>query len=125
MSRSSISEEIARSSVRRSAPLSVADMDWVHSATDPAAWRNAFEQGNRTVLTGTRGGVDIRVVVDMMFPHFGGVSMRLGAVQCRTQGAAALRQASADYQASCIKGGLIHSIRSPQEAHFELYGCLG
>lgn len=33
-------------------------------ATDPAAWRNAVPQGSRTVLTGTRGGVDIRVVVD-------------------------------------------------------------
>lgn len=33
-------------------------------ATDPAAWRNAIGQGNRTVLTGTRGGVDIRVIVD-------------------------------------------------------------
>lgn len=33
-------------------------------ATDPAEWRNAVPQGSRTVLTGTRGGVDIRVVVD-------------------------------------------------------------
>lgn len=33
-------------------------------ATDPAAWRTAITQGSRTVLTGTRGGVDIRVVVD-------------------------------------------------------------
>jgi hypothetical protein len=33
-------------------------------ATDPAAWRNAVPQGRRTVLTGTRDGVDIRVIVD-------------------------------------------------------------
>lgn len=33
-------------------------------ATDPAAWENAVQQGSRTVLGGTRGGVDIRVVVD-------------------------------------------------------------
>ena len=33
-------------------------------ATDPVAWQNAVPQGSRTVLTGTRGGVDIRVVVD-------------------------------------------------------------
>lgn len=33
-------------------------------ATDPAAWRTAVPQGSRTVLTGTRDGVDIRVVVD-------------------------------------------------------------
>jgi hypothetical protein len=33
-------------------------------ATDPAAWQNAVPQGSRTVLNGTRGGVDIRVIVD-------------------------------------------------------------
>jgi hypothetical protein len=33
-------------------------------ATDPIAWQNAVPQGSRTVLTGTRGGVDIRVIVD-------------------------------------------------------------
>ncbi|MEE9964910.1 MAG: EndoU domain-containing protein, partial [Propionicimonas sp.] len=33
-------------------------------ATDPVAWRGAVPQGGRTVLTGTRDGVDIRVVVD-------------------------------------------------------------
>lgn len=33
-------------------------------ATDPIAWRGAIPQGSRTVLTGTRGGVDIRVIVD-------------------------------------------------------------
>lgn len=33
-------------------------------ATDPVAWQNAVPQGSRTVLTGTRGGVDIRVIVD-------------------------------------------------------------
>jgi hypothetical protein len=32
-------------------------------ATDPAAWANATRQGSRTVLSGTRGGVDIRVIV--------------------------------------------------------------
>lgn len=33
-------------------------------ATDPAAWRSGVPQGGRTILTGTRDGVDIRVVVD-------------------------------------------------------------
>jgi hypothetical protein len=33
-------------------------------ATDPAAWRNAVQQGSRTVLVGTRDGVEIRVVVN-------------------------------------------------------------
>ena len=33
-------------------------------ATDPAAWENATIQGGRTVLTGVRGGVDIRVIVN-------------------------------------------------------------
>ena len=33
-------------------------------ATDPVTWRGAVPQGGRTVLTGTRGGVDMRVVVD-------------------------------------------------------------
>lgn len=33
-------------------------------ATDPIAWRGAIPQGSRTVLTGTRGRVDIRVIVD-------------------------------------------------------------
>jgi len=33
-------------------------------ATDPFAWRGAIPQGSRTVLTGTRNGVDIRVIVD-------------------------------------------------------------
>lgn len=33
-------------------------------ARDPTAWCGAIPQGSRTVLTGTRGGVDIRVVVD-------------------------------------------------------------
>lgn len=33
-------------------------------ATDPVAWQNAASQGSRTVLTGTRGGVDIRVIVN-------------------------------------------------------------
>jgi hypothetical protein len=33
-------------------------------ATDPAAWRNAITQGRKTALTGVRGGVDIRVIVD-------------------------------------------------------------
>ena len=31
-------------------------------ATDPIAWRNPLPQGSRTVLTGTRNGVDIRVI---------------------------------------------------------------
>jgi hypothetical protein len=33
-------------------------------ATDPVAWQNAVPQGSRTVLAGTRDGVDIRVIVD-------------------------------------------------------------
>ena len=33
-------------------------------ATHPASWRDAVPQGSRTVLTGSRGGVDIRVIVD-------------------------------------------------------------
>jgi hypothetical protein len=33
-------------------------------ATDPAAWENAVQQGSRTVLVGTRDGVEIRVIVD-------------------------------------------------------------
>jgi len=33
-------------------------------ATDPIAWRGAVQQGSKTVLTGTRNGVDIRVFVD-------------------------------------------------------------
>lgn len=33
-------------------------------ATDPAARGNAIGQGDRTVLTGTRSGVDICVIVD-------------------------------------------------------------
>lgn len=33
-------------------------------AIDPVAWQNAGTQGSRTVLTGTRGGVDIRVIVN-------------------------------------------------------------
>lgn len=33
-------------------------------ATDPDAWSNAVTQGGRTVLTGMRDGVQIRVVVD-------------------------------------------------------------
>ena len=32
-------------------------------ATDPVAWANAAQQGSRTVLVGTRGGVEIRVIV--------------------------------------------------------------
>ena len=32
-------------------------------ATDPAAWENAVQQGSRTVLVGTRDGVEIRVIV--------------------------------------------------------------
>ena len=32
-------------------------------ATDLIAWQNAVPQGSRTGLTGTRGGVDIRVIV--------------------------------------------------------------
>jgi hypothetical protein len=33
-------------------------------ATDPVAWNNAVSQGGRTVLTGVRYGVDIKVIVD-------------------------------------------------------------
>jgi hypothetical protein len=33
-------------------------------ATDPAAWANAVQQGSRTVLVGSRDGVEIRVIVD-------------------------------------------------------------
>ncbi len=33
-------------------------------ATDPAAWGNATTQGGRTVLTGMRDGVQVRVIVD-------------------------------------------------------------
>lgn len=33
-------------------------------ATDPASWNNAVTQGGRTVLTGMRDGVEIRVIVD-------------------------------------------------------------
>jgi filamentous hemagglutinin len=33
-------------------------------ATDPAAWSNGTTQGSRTVLTGVRNGVEIRVVVN-------------------------------------------------------------
>jgi hypothetical protein len=33
-------------------------------ATEPAAWEDAVQQGSRTVLNGTRDGVDIRVIVD-------------------------------------------------------------
>ncbi len=33
-------------------------------ATDPAAWDNAVSQGGRTVLTGWRNDVQIRVIVD-------------------------------------------------------------
>ena len=33
-------------------------------ATDPAAWSNGITQGSRTVLTGVRDGVEIRVVVN-------------------------------------------------------------
>jgi RHS repeat-associated protein len=33
-------------------------------ATDPPAWANAVRQGSRTILTGVRDGVDIRVIVD-------------------------------------------------------------
>lgn len=33
-------------------------------ATDPVAWADGTNQGTRAVLNGTRGGVDLRVVVD-------------------------------------------------------------
>lgn len=33
-------------------------------ATDPVAWENPITQGGRTVLTGMRDGVQIRVIVD-------------------------------------------------------------
>jgi filamentous hemagglutinin len=33
-------------------------------ATDPAAWRNGVPQGSRTILTGTKDGVEIRVIVE-------------------------------------------------------------
>ncbi len=33
-------------------------------ATDQAAWKNAIAQGGRTILSGIRDGVDIRVIVE-------------------------------------------------------------
>jgi filamentous hemagglutinin len=33
-------------------------------ATDPAAWDSAVQQGSRTVLVGTRDGVEIQVIVN-------------------------------------------------------------
>ena len=33
-------------------------------ATDPAAWKNSATQGGRTVLTGVRDGVEIKVIVE-------------------------------------------------------------